>query len=169
MATAFTEQTTWITGMGMASSLGRDVATACAAARAGLTRPSELRSLSFQLSAEFGKETLDGFPAVIGHKVPGISDGFVGPVRAQMLASAALEALLPQRPLASQELTRTGIHLNLADFFIQDVAAGHVDQAVTSNGPPLSPRPSEEWKKQTSSLIPKIIARCRIPPENSCG
>lgn len=153
--------------MGLVSSLGRDVATACAAARAGLSRPAELKSLSFQLRAEFGKETIDGFPPVVGHSVPGIGAGFVGPARTVLLASAALDDLLAHGPLTGADLLRTGVHLNLSDFFIQDMAVEREHQSAGGGTEP-PPRPSQVWKQESQNLLPKILARCglSIPAEN---
>src|SRR5258708_6036664 len=111
----------YITAVGMTSALGWDVQNCCAAARAGLNRAKELTCTTFR-SVEFGRETIDGFPQVIGHVVSGI-DGFTGSARLLLLGSAALKDLLVRTELSLTELRRTGICLNISDYFIEQRAA----------------------------------------------
>jgi 3-oxoacyl-[acyl-carrier-protein] synthase-1 len=59
-----------VTGLGMVSSVGRDVVTACASIRAGIRRPSELLGSTSQSDPE-------AEPApVIGYALRGFADGF---------------------------------------------------------------------------------------------
>ena len=86
-----------ITGMGMVTSLGLDIAHSCAAARADLSRLSELKILN-----SIGDEIWGGEP-VVGHTVAGIADGFVGTAKALMLGCYALKDLFAQRKLSKDE------------------------------------------------------------------
>jgi 3-oxoacyl-[acyl-carrier-protein] synthase-1 len=161
MSTAKSANRICITGMGMVSSLGRDVYNVCAAARAGLTRATELKCLNFQMGAEFGKETLEGFPPVMGHVVPGMG-GFVGMARLILLGSAALEDLLANRPLSDEELDHTSVHINLSDQFIEAAFAAWFAEGSIDKKPEVVSHPSQRWVEETSGLIPKILARCGI-------
>ncbi len=77
---------TVLTAAGMASSLG-DVATACAAIRAGLSRPTEI---AHQQAIDF--DAHEAVP-VIGHPAGSTTEGFAAPARWMILAQAALEDL----------------------------------------------------------------------------
>ena len=156
-----------IAGLGMVSSLGCDVRTSCAAARAGLTRVADLKCMNFQMSVGFGKETLDGLQAVSGNAVSGVGEGFVGAAKIVLLGGAALQDLLRNRPLSSNELVRTGIHLNLSDRYIEDeFSKSHLEELEDSE--PKSLLPSQIWVEETPGLIPKILKLHGIltPPEH---
>jgi len=76
-----------ITGLGLVSTIGYDVVSACASLRAGITRPSPLDfyvASSENLSVE----------AVMGHPMTGVTDGFAGLGLYVHLASLALQDLL---------------------------------------------------------------------------
>ena len=150
-----------ITDMGIVSSLGLDVDNACAAARAGLTRNTELKCLNFGMAVGFGKETYEGFPIVVGYTVPSIASGFVGMAKVLLLGSAVLKELWAKRHFSAEELDRTGIHINLSDWFIQDVFASELSQTLSEDEkkPEVLPRPSQQWKKETSEII-EIFGRC---------
>lgn len=76
-----------ISGLGMVSTLGRDAVTACAALRAGMTRP---RPLAFYVPSS---EDLLVEP-VFGHPMTGTTDGFEGLGLYLLLAHLALSDLL---------------------------------------------------------------------------
>jgi 3-oxoacyl-[acyl-carrier-protein] synthase-1 len=82
-----------VTALASNTSLG-DVVTACAAVRAGLSRPGELDQLAF--------EDESGPVPIMGHPVVTVS-GFQGESRLVSLAFPALRALLADRPIASGE------------------------------------------------------------------
>jgi 3-oxoacyl-[acyl-carrier-protein] synthase I len=148
-----------VTALGMVSSLGNDVITACAAARAGLTRPAELTSLDFGGEETFGDETLDGPPEVVGHPVRGIADGFTGLGKALLLGGAALDDLLAQRPLSATEAARTGFLLNLSDHHLPDAdARARQEQAL----------PSTRWRRLTARLHVRLAESHGLhsPPRN---
>ncbi len=77
---------TIVTAAGMASALG-DMATACAAIRAGLSRPAEI---PHQQVVDF--DAHEAVP-VIGHPAGCATEGFAAPARWMILAQAALEDL----------------------------------------------------------------------------
>jgi 3-oxoacyl-[acyl-carrier-protein] synthase-1 len=72
-----------ITNVGMTCSLGHDAATACAASRAGITRPKRLDYFRVR-SPEAGVEQ------VLGHAAPSIATGFEDRVRLIQLLAAGL-------------------------------------------------------------------------------
>jgi 3-oxoacyl-[acyl-carrier-protein] synthase I len=59
-----------VSGLGMVSSIGRDVVTSCASLRAGLSRPRELPY--FEVLEDADGEAMP----LIGHPIRGFSDGF---------------------------------------------------------------------------------------------
>jgi 3-oxoacyl-[acyl-carrier-protein] synthase-1 len=79
-----------IAGLGMVASLGLDVATVCAAARAGLIRSRTLENYRMRSAVEGAEET------VIGHQVTLLTRGFEGKARQIRLAQGALTDLLHQ-------------------------------------------------------------------------
>lgn len=99
-----------VTGIGMVSSLGLDVATSCAAARAGLLRARELDDL-FVYDAENEVEI-----PVIGHQVRPLSAGLFGNARLLQLLLGALDDLrhshepANQRPVGFVLVTRSELH-----------------------------------------------------------
>lgn len=80
-----------VTGLGMVSSLGLDVATSCAAARAGLSRARPWDRYP-AMSVE-GEDV-----GLVCHMVPLITDGFEGAVRMKRLMTLALQDLLTRAP-----------------------------------------------------------------------
>jgi 3-oxoacyl-[acyl-carrier-protein] synthase-1 len=90
---------------GMVSSLGYDVRTACAAARAGLTRSTEL---PFMVRED------DNSPGLaIGHPVPLFGGGFDGDARLIRLLEGALRDLNGRVSLDRLLSARTGFYLAL--------------------------------------------------------
>jgi len=104
-----------VTGLGMISSIGRDVVTSCASARAGITRESELDYFSV-----FDEESVKLVP-VVGHAITGFSEGFVGLGRLICLGAAALADLLTYTGLKDMEWDKTGFFLNLSSGYYMDV------------------------------------------------
>jgi 3-oxoacyl-[acyl-carrier-protein] synthase-1 len=99
-----------ITGCGMVSSLGLDVDTSCAAARAGLTRTSELSN--FQLWDEELQE-----PALaVGCILPEVADGFEGLAKIVRLGSLALKDCLQRYP-GSLSFDKAAVLIALADKY----------------------------------------------------
>lgn len=109
MQSAIPADAVCITGLGMVASLGYDVATVCAAARAGIVRPAELDYFPVR-SPEDGE-----IAGVIGHPVPELTRGFEGFARLLRIAQAGLADLQRQAPHAPWISARTAFYLSLAD------------------------------------------------------
>jgi 3-oxoacyl-[acyl-carrier-protein] synthase-1 len=77
-----------ISGLGMVSAIGRDVVTACASLRAGLSRPAELAHYPV-LEDEDGEAV-----PLIGHPVRGMTEGFHLPGAWVRLGHASIRDLL---------------------------------------------------------------------------
>jgi len=96
-----------VTGCGLVSALGLDMANACAAARAGITRATSMEVYPVRSSA-------DGSVAgVVCHAVPFLTDGFEGDARLARLIQGALEDLIRQCPDAPWRTRRTAFYLSL--------------------------------------------------------
>lgn len=147
-----------LTEMGMVSAIGRDVVTSCAAARAGVVRLTEMTCLNTQDHEMFGREGLDGIPAVSGHLVPEISPGFCGPPRAALLGSAALTDLLKRRPLNAAEAARCGVCLNLSDMALADHCWGVFPGGIPGGDAEVPP--SKAWETETADIVSTILDRC---------
>jgi 3-oxoacyl-[acyl-carrier-protein] synthase-1 len=106
----------------MVTSVGKDVVTACAAIRAGLSRPRQLDY--FQHMDEVSEEML----SVTGHPVRCLTEGFAIVGRWMRLASAAFTDLLAQAELPSPSDTvfwrETGLVI---------VAPCHCDERLGGN------------------------------------
>jgi 3-oxoacyl-[acyl-carrier-protein] synthase-1 len=118
-----------ITGFGMATSLG-DGETACAAARAGMSRAAPLK---FAVADPVAKE-----PApVLGHTVGSLTGGFAELGLAVRLASLALGDLLVRTPLEAADLASTAVLINLGSgFYFQAVDQARAAQAKAAGTPP---------------------------------
>lgn len=77
----------YVGGRGVASSVGRDAVTACAAVRAGVTRPSVLRGMVVPDPAD-----LEG--AASGHRVAGVTDGYEVPISWLRLAETCVRGAI---------------------------------------------------------------------------
>ncbi|HYO53515.1 hypothetical protein [Archangium sp.] len=86
-----------ITGLGLVSTIGNDVVSACASLRAGITRPAPL---DFQVASS---EDLS-VEAVMGHPMVGVTDGFTGLGLYVHLASLALQDLLAYGRLDARDV-----------------------------------------------------------------
>jgi 3-oxoacyl-[acyl-carrier-protein] synthase-1 len=93
-----------VTAHGMVSSLGLDVATSCAAARAGLRRAKKLDNLKFA--------SLDGrtVECAVGHQAPIITHGFEGAPRLAQLVAGALRDISSRTSVSSG---RKGLYLSM--------------------------------------------------------
>ncbi|MCS6303725.1 MAG: hypothetical protein H8K07_08675 [Nitrospira sp.] len=97
-----------IKAAGMVTSLGLDLATSCAGARAGLTRAKQLGVLKVRNSED--GELQD----VVGHAVAGLT-GFEGQGRLLALASAAMWDLFRLLDKGSINWRRCGLFMGLPD------------------------------------------------------
>jgi 3-oxoacyl-[acyl-carrier-protein] synthase I len=108
-----------ITSIGMTTSLGVGRVDACGAARAGLVRLSELRSLNAANDVRFGKETLDGVAPLVGHIVPTISEGRAGLSKLLALSLPAVTEIVEHAMTTARALGRIGLCINLSDAYFQ--------------------------------------------------
>jgi len=103
-----------VTGLGMISSIGRDVLTSCASARAGITRLTEL---DFEVLDEESAE----MAPIKGHIIKGFTDGFGGLGCLVRLGAAALGDLIKYAGLQGGWETRTAIFVHVGDNYYDDV------------------------------------------------
>lgn len=96
-----------VTALGIVSSLGFDAATCCAAARAGLVRPSEL-----DYYVEHDEDEGEMRP-VIGYTCASITKGYRHNGRLLRMAEPALAGLLGEAGLSVEQLGKTGLLLCL--------------------------------------------------------
>ncbi|WP_412068652.1 hypothetical protein [Rubrivirga sp. IMCC43871] len=106
---------TVITGVGMASSLGFDAVTACAAARAGITRPT---TLDYEV---FDGEALASV-AVTARTMGWYTDGFAEVGRLVQLGRPAVADVIRSAGLDDATLTRTAWIVTLADGTVEALA-----------------------------------------------
>ena len=98
-----------ITGMGMVSSLGLDVVTCCAAARAGIVRSEELDYFPVR-SPDDG-----AIGSLIGHMTSMLTEGFEDEIRLLRLVQAGLLDLQQQVSQAPWRHSRAAFYLSLPD------------------------------------------------------
>src|SRR5947208_10417 len=128
-----------VTGIGFATALGLDVENGCAAARAGISRASQLTIENFAGDPLWGKEP------PVGHTVR-LADGFTGYGKVLALGSLALEDVF--RRGGKPDTGRTGLYVNLSDRFLEDAYAREAGSGET---------PSTAWRNETASLLSKLI------------
>ena len=164
-----------ITALGLVSPVGYGAEVACASARAGLTRLSEIDLLNPAGMAPLGEG-----PAV-GHCIRQIGHGFSGYAKSLLLAEHALSEVKSKRRLTMEEEARTGLVVILSDRYFEDRRAKEAravqeelrNAAATDAGdddedPALDhPVPSELWRRRCASFLPDLVGKARlaIPPE----
>jgi hypothetical protein len=98
-----------VAGIGMVAALGTDVATNCAASRAGITRSSTLEHYK-------ARSAVDGLDEPInGHQASLFTRGFEGDARLVRLAQGALTDLLVQSPGLDWTRRPTQFYMSLPD------------------------------------------------------
>src|ERR1041385_5398412 len=98
-----------ITAFGMATPLAPTALDSCAAARAGISRISELEIIDLNAGESRGHEPITGCQA--GY----IGSGFTGQARVLLLGKIALADLQIRARLSPDDLRRTGMIVNLSD------------------------------------------------------
>ena len=98
-----------INGHSMVTSFGFNAATACAAARAGLTRASQIEGFSLHSDVE------GTFEPVIAHAVPFLTRGFEENARLQRLLFSGLNELKKEISTRKIGLNSVGFYLSLPD------------------------------------------------------
>lgn len=119
-----------VTGLGMVSSLGHDVVTGCAAARAGLMRAAELGTFAVYSEVEWEEVP------VVGHAVREFAEGFEGFGKLVRLASGALADLRAYAQLDGADFSRTALYVNLPSGFLR---REHLARRAAAQGRPAGP------------------------------
>jgi 3-oxoacyl-(acyl-carrier-protein) synthase len=152
-----------ITGVGMASSLGWDAATACAAARAGLSRVSELDNYTLW------DEQLKSPLPMIGHRVPRGAEGFQGIGRLARLGMMALQDLRSHAALSESKLARTGLFINLASNYYREQACRAARPDASDEDKLFDAREAQNREAELRAELPSLLLRfsgIAIPLEN---
>lgn len=144
-----------VTGLGMVSSLGHDVVSSCAAARAGILRARELDE--FSVLDEASGELVP----VVGHVVRGIPEGYVGVGRLVRLAGAALSDLLGRTGMQPAEWSRTALLLALSNGYYAEAFRRRLSAPARS---PADRPPADEVSQELqearnairSALVPRL-------------
>lgn len=151
-----------ITAVALSSSLGLNSEEACAAARAGLVRVSQIDSLNTAIDPAFCKETLEGIPPIVAHTVPAIAGGHAGAGKLLALALPALDDLRIKCDLSAASLERTGLYLCLTDTFY----ISQFGEAPEPLGEDDNPSPASTWQAIVSSMPRRLCqaAGLAVPP-----
>jgi len=138
-----------ITGLGMISCLGPDVETSCAAARAGISRTTELE---FSVVREEDNDR----EVVAGHGIPGLAVGFEGIGRTLRIARLAAVDLSRRADLARLNPERCGLILALPDFGRASRPAGKQPSGDLAYKNPLLPTREALLAQERSAILSGI-------------
>ncbi len=156
MARNDTSDTVAITGLGMVSSLGPDVASSCAAARAGITRADALSVPSYLSDHAWGDEP------IVGHQVHYLTEGFTGVGRLFRLGTLALDDLLERidtdRPSPPG---RTAFYVNFPDRYFEE-NSDDSEEERDEVSLPISGDPTMPWQEQLTRLVQRLSAYCGL-------
>ncbi len=143
-----------ILGIGLASALGRDAATSCAAARAGLSRARPLVGL-VDADPELGEPE-----AIVGHSVFGVPASAQGVGRISLLARAGLVDLLSQ--LGSLKADKVVILFNLSDGFVYREWAAQSEGEYDGYDEYLKGKLSTQLGDSLRAALPPEMQACPI-------
>lgn len=147
------ERTSVITALGLTASLGHDLVTAAAAARAGLSRAAPLSVWIENL------QTLDPEP-VVGHPVDGLAEGFEGTGRLLRLAELGLLDLLRT---ADAEALRASHWLLALPETLPATPPPALSDADASPAPVPDPMPPRLDPERVRALIERVTGRAVAP------
>lgn len=151
---------TAVTGMGMISSIGHNVITSCASARAGITRASEL---DFKFLDEESEELVPEIVPIIGHSLTGVTDGTVSVGRLVRMGSSALSDLLTYAKIEDNDFSKTGFFVSLSNGYYLDAFEKKEREEMKDPGLEKVPFETEIRKEMLKQfLIPKITSLCGI-------
>jgi len=147
-----------VTGLGMVSSIGLDVITSCASARAGLSRMSHS-------DVEILNEEELRMEPIRGHAINLITDGFTGLGRLANLGIFAFKDLLNYSKLTQKMLSKTGIYIHLRNSYYNTIFIEKDIISIIENDKSLTEEIREEFKEENfnfrehlkKNLIQKII------------
>jgi len=148
-----------LTAIGMTTSVGLDSVDACASARAGLARPTEITTLNVAIDPNLATEGVDGIPPFVVHAVPVVGMGSSGIAKLLALAKPALQELLQQASLSADECSRTGLCVNVSDAYFQDTFGEPPE--------PLDEQPVrsyvQSWMTTVERFLPRLCAELGLP------
>lgn len=149
-----------ITGRALVSALGTDVVTACAAVRAGISRPSPLDHYKGGGSTQ----QRGGIP-LSGHAAAGITHGFIGNIRLLRMLVAALKALRSERASEGLESARAGVYLSYPDpLRTWSGTAAVVDDAERQERSEEAARaPRADAQGTATELVHRSLDICELP------
>ena len=155
-----------VTGLGMISSIGRDVLTSCASARAGITRESKLDYFGV-----FEEDSAKVVP-VVGHTMTGFAEGFAGLGKLIRLGNAAVADLLGYIDSPRTDFSKTGFFLNLSSGYYLNLS--EIREREQLDEPELEEddenyEPFEMQIRQytySTSLIPRLVQLSGISCES---
>jgi len=139
------------------SSLGYDIVTSCAAARAGLVRPSILENFRIR-SAEEGREE-----PVLGHSAKLLTTGYEGNARICRLIQGCLNDLMAQNSDHPWQGKRHRFYLALGDPFRTQT------EEITSQETSVTPTAIEDRLKDMEKEVIKAIGFSNWNGETEVG
>jgi 3-oxoacyl-[acyl-carrier-protein] synthase-1 len=141
-----------ITALGMATPLAPTLPDSCAAFRANIRRASHLNTVDPCEDAALCREPIAACRAAY------IAEGYCSGAKVVLLGAIALSDLLRRRPLDSG--SRIGLALHLSDCSLLDAVSEPPDETHLL--------PSAQWRQRCASLVPRMLASCRltIAPEH---
>ena len=144
-----------ITALGMATALAPNLADSCAAFRAGVSRVSELGTVSPDEDEMLGEEPVAACRAAY------LAEGYCLGAKTVLLGGIALSDLLRRRPLTNGGHARTGLALHLSDSFLLDAVANPPEDEEDV-------MPSAAWREECVALVPRMLASCglSVPAED---
>ena len=134
-----------ITGVGMATALAPTLRDSCAAFRAGITRISELDTVTPDYDESLGEEP------VIACRARYLAEGYCSGAKVVLLGELALRDLLTQTSLLKNGPGRTGIVVCLADCSLLESLTESVDDDE-------EPKLSTSWKEEAAALVARMLA-----------
>jgi hypothetical protein len=143
-----------VTAIGMTTSLGLDSADACAAARAGLVRLTEVDTLNATIEPAMAKEDLDGIPAFAGHMAPVVGSGCAGLAKLLALSRPALTELIGKMSRTPEGVGRTGLCVNVSDAFVESRFVEE-PEGLDEEVPPTY---AERWARTVAALPDRLRA-----------
>jgi 3-oxoacyl-[acyl-carrier-protein] synthase-1 len=152
-----------ITGLGMISSIGYDVITSCASARAGITRPTELPNFNI-----YSEEAWADVP-LIGHAITGLTEGFEGIGKVVRLGSLALSDLLTYANITAFDFSNTGFLLNLSSQYYMDLYEKEENEEITNSELKTEPSDLQARKEILRQTLIQTITELndmKIVPKN---
>ena len=147
-----------VTAIGMTTSLGLDSADACAAARAGLVRLTDVDTLNATIEPAMAKEDLDGIPPFAGHMAPVVGSGCAGLAKLLALSRPALTELVGKMRRTPEGMGRTGLCVNVSDAFVESRFAEE-PEGFDEEVPPTY---AERWARTVAAFPDRLRALCDL-------